>query len=91
MKKHNSDQYESIDVWIDEHRHPIAFKNKVEELVEGGMTEQEAINFVRTTPIELEIYYKKDAGLFGVEAEAVESGTVYDPYSGKEMDEADEI
>ena len=31
-----------------------------------------------------------DAGLFLIEAEAVESGTIYNPYSGELMDEADE-
>ena len=91
MKLHNSDQYESINVLIDEHRQPIAFKNKVDELVESGMIQEEAETFVRTTPIELEIYYSKFEGLFGVEAEAVESGTIYNPYSSKLMEDAEEI
>jgi len=90
MKKNNSDQYESIMVKIDEFKHPIVFKTKVEELVESGMSEKEAKNFVRTTPFELELYYDKNAGLFGVDPEAVESGTVYNPYSSELMEEADE-
>lgn len=91
MKKHNSDQYESIQVKLDEFKHPIAFRNKVAELIESGMTEAEAKTFVRTTPFELELYYQKDSGLFGVEAEAVESGgPIFSPYSGEEMEDADE-
>lgn len=90
MKKNNSDQYESIMVKLDEFKHPIAFKTKLDELIESGMTAEEARVFIQTTPIELEIYYQKDSGLFAVEAEAVDSGTVYSPYSGEELEEAEE-
>lgn len=33
--------------------------------------------------IELEIYYEKGTGLFAVESEAVESGTIYSPYTAE--------
>jgi hypothetical protein len=32
---------------------------------------------------ELEIYYEKGTGLFAVESEAVESGTIYSPYTAE--------
>jgi len=90
MKLHNSDQYESINILLDKHKHPIAFENRVQSLVNSGLTRKEALDFVRTTAIELELYYDKDAGLFGMEAEAVESGTIYNPYSGELMEDAEE-
>ena len=37
--------------------------------------------------IELEIYYEKGTGLFAVESEAVESGTIYSPYTGELCEE----
>ena len=39
--------------------------------------------------IELEIYYEKGYGLFAVDSEAVNSGTVFSPYSGEEGEAAD--
>ena len=91
MQLNNSDQYESINVRLDEIQHPIAFATKVQELVNSGMKEDEAKKFVRITPIELEIYYSESQGLFGIEAEAVDSGTIYNPYSGELMEDAEEI
>jgi hypothetical protein len=37
--------------------------------------------------IELEIYYEKGTGLFAVESETVESGTIYSPYTGELCEE----
>jgi hypothetical protein len=36
------------------------------------------------------MYYNPNAGLFLVECDAVESGTIYDPYSGELMEEFDD-
>jgi hypothetical protein len=33
------------------------------------------------------LYYSPDLGLFAVEAEAVESTTIFDPYTGEEMED----
>ena len=38
---------------------------------------------------ELEIYYEKGYGLFAVDSEAVNSGTIFSPYSGAEGEAAD--
>ena len=90
MKLNNSKNYESIKVFLSPIDTPIAYENKIQELVEQGMSLEEAKNFVGTIPIELEIYYSKNNGLFGVEAEAVESGTVYNPYTSELLEEADD-
>lgn len=90
MKLNNSDDYESIEVFVDPVKHPIAFKNRVASLMESGMTEEEASEFARQ-PLEMELYYDKDAGLFLVESEAVECGTIYNPYDGQLMEGFDEI
>lgn len=85
FKLNNSDSYESLKVTLNEENYPIAFKNKVDELMEQKAfnSREEAEEWVRETPIELELYYEKDSGLFAVEAEAVESGTIYSPYTAE--------
>ena len=92
MKKYNSDNYDSIMVYLDENRTPLVFEEKIKELMEEGVfdNEDDARRWLRTTPIELELYYHKGCGLFGVESDAVEMSVVYDPYDGKEMEECEE-
>lgn len=64
-------------------RFPIAFQNKVEELIEEGFcgTQEEAEKAVEGMDFELEIYYEKGVGLFAVECEAVACGRIYSPYT----------
>jgi hypothetical protein len=75
IKVNNEDCYESIMITLHEDKYPIAHKNKVDELMEQGAFDdrEKAREWVNNTPIELEIYYEKDAGLFAVEAEAIDS------------------
>lgn len=91
VKLNNSDQYESIMITLDPEKYPIAYKNKLDELMEEGAfpTIEEAEKWIRKTPIEMELYYEKGCGLFLVEADAVESGTIYSPYSGELCDDYD--
>ena len=58
IKVNDSHEYEYINVILDEHKFPIAHKNKVDELMEqGAFTDrEEARQWVNTTPIELELY-----------------------------------
>ena len=92
VKSNNSDEYESIGKFkLTEEKTPKAFKAKVEELVEEcGMTEEQAKALVKDMEFELEIYYEKGTGLFAVESDAVESGTIYSPYTAELCEEADE-
>lgn len=76
---------EILSVTLSRDRTPIAFKNKVDELMEQGAfnTREEAEKWVETTPIELEIYYEKHSGLFAVEADALEGSaeSICSPYT----------
>ncbi len=77
----------SIAFFLSEKYHPIAYSNKLEELVELGMSVSEARNHIDTTPIDLEIYYEKGKGLFAVECDVVEKGgDIYSPYSKTKLE-----
>lgn len=92
VKLNNSDEYESIGVIkLTKEKFPKAFKAKVEELLEEGVceTEEEAENVVKDIEFELEVYYEKGTGLFAVESEAVESGTIYSPYTAELCEDVD--
>jgi hypothetical protein len=89
MKLNNSDNYESITIQLSKEKTPIAWEQKVISNMNSGLSREEAEKEADKT-IEVEMYYDADAGLFLVEAEAVESGTIYNPYSGELIDEADE-
>jgi len=89
MKKHNADEVETIDVFLNEEKFPKAFKAKLEELVESGMTEESAKHFIEMNPFQMELYYSKDSGLFMVETEAVDGGSIINPYTGKELEECE--
>ena len=92
MKKNKAENYESIRVYLDENRTPLAFNEKLKELMEEGAfdNENDARYYILTNPIELELYYHKGYGLYGVESDAVEYADVYDPYDGTKMEEWDE-
>jgi len=86
VKLNNSDNYEHLcNVRLTKDKFPIAFENKVQELLDEKVanTREEAENIIKDMEIELELYYEKGYGLFAVESEAVESGTIYSPYSGE--------
>ena len=87
MKKNSPDNYESINVLLSKDKTPIAFAKKVVELVESGLSEKEAEVYVSQTEIEMEFYYADGLGLFMVEAEAVESCTIVNPYTGIKLEE----
>jgi hypothetical protein len=89
MKLNNSEQMETMVVTLSKEKTPIAFEQKVLSLIDSGFERHEAERFA-SDPIHVEMYYNPNAGLFLVESDAVESGTIYDPYSGELMDEFDE-
>lgn len=89
IKLNDANQYEPIEISLSPAKTPIAYKNKVHELIGCGLSCEEAEKEA-LKPIELEIYYETDCGLFLIESDAVESGTVYSPYTGKLCDEADD-
>ena len=91
IKVNSPEQYESIMIILNENKYPIAHQKKLEELMEQGAfrSEAEAKEWINTNPIELELYYEKHSGLFGVETEAVEekSHTLCSPYTKAEFEE----
>ena len=90
-KLNNSDQYDSMEIFLTEDKFPTAYANKLKCLMDGaGMTEKEARHEISTIPIEVELYYEVGAGLMLVESGAVESGTIYSPYSGELYEDSDE-
>lgn len=102
VKLNNSNDYESLGadmfnsmntIKITRNNAPKIFQTKVEELLEEGVcsTEEEAEKLVNDMEFELELYYEKGTGLFAVESEAVESGTIYSPYTAELCEKADEI
>jgi hypothetical protein len=89
MKLHNSEQMENMQIFLSKEKTPIAFEQRVLSLINSGVNREEAEQMA-SEPIDVEMYYNVDAGLFLVECDAVESGTIYDPYSGHLMDDMDE-
>lgn len=89
VKLNSAENYESITIIIDREQYPIAYQAKLEELVEQNCYNniEEAEKDNPSFEIECEIYYDKHSGLFAVEAEAVECGTIYSPYDGELCEE----
>ena len=84
IKLHTADKMETVSITLTRETFPIAFQNKLDELMHTGYfdTEDEAIAWIESTPFEMELFYEDGYGLFLVEAEAAECGTVQSPYSG---------
>lgn len=74
---------EFIDIKLNPEKHPIAYKNKVDELIKDGMSKEEAEDYVNNTIFRLELIYEKCQGLFAVESEAIESGEIISPFTSK--------
>lgn len=89
VKLNSAVNYEGITIVLDKEQYPIAYRNKIEELVEQGIydTIEEAENYHPSIEIDCEIYYEKHSGLFVVESGAVETGLIYSPYSGNMCEE----
>lgn len=89
IKVHDSNHVESIQVMLSRELTPIAFQNKLEELMaqKAFDTEEEAIKWIEKTPFKMEMYYEKGQGLFLVESEALDMGEdVFSPYTKEPFD-----
>lgn len=74
---------EIIMIRLTPEKFPIAYANKVKCLMLSGLSEEEAEKMAME-PIDLELYYEVGVGLM-----AVESGTIYSPYSGELYDNSE--
>lgn len=90
MKKHSIKEYESINVTISKEKYPLIFAEKVQELIECGLTREEAEESAEGMEIELELQYEKGYGLFGWDAEATESAQIASPYTMNVLEEIDD-
>jgi len=88
LKLNNPNKYESFEFTLRKDKHPIAYYRKMSELLNQGLSLKDAENII-SNPIELEIYYEIDNGLMCVEAEAVESGTIFSPYTQEQYEDDD--
>lgn len=73
-----------IEVHLSEHQHPVAYSNKIKELLQTGLDREQAAQFLATNPFRLELYYETGSGLFAVESEALSGNaqSIVSPYSG---------
>lgn len=76
-----SGEPETINLVIDETRHPAAYSAKLKDLMSTGLTEAEARKVI-ADGLDMEVLFSKD-GIFLVESEALESTYgVVNPYDG---------
>lgn len=84
INKNKPEEYESIMVVIDPVEHPKVYKAMIESYMKSGMTKAEAVAQM-FQPVELELYFDPDSGLFAVEPEAVDSTEIYNPYTKEKL------
>lgn len=59
VKLHNSDNIEVIEVYLTKEQFPNAYEAKFNELIENGLSKEDAEKFLLETPFQLELYYEK--------------------------------
>ena len=83
----DENRYESINILLSREKYPIAFEKYVKDIMQGGMTREEAEKYASETPIELELYYQVGFGLFGISSDYVENVESFvSPYNGDEYE-----
>jgi len=94
MEKLNlPNEIETIHVKLSKEQTPIAYENKVKELMGEGceLTREEAEKFVDEADFVLELYYQTCYGLFAVESDAIECGaTISSPYNKEDYEDWDD-
>lgn len=64
---------------------PEMFRRRVKCLTLSGLSQEEAEEFVASTPLQLELFYDVALGAFAIDAEAVGNTPLYNPYTGDEI------
>lgn len=92
VKLNPAEVCEQIIIVLTKDEYPVAYNNKIEELVEQKLYPSKEAAERHNPKFELycEIYYHKDCGVFAVEQGAVESSTIYSPYTGEICEEYEE-
>lgn len=77
---------EVIEVYLSPTKTPVAFNNRVEELMEEcGLTREDAEKEAYNHSILLELVYEKNCGLFAIDNQATDCSPVWSPYTQKEV------
>lgn len=77
---------EYIEVRLSPDKTPVAFNNKVKELIEEcGLSPEEAKREALNMTFVLEVIYEKNCGLFAVESDTLDCSRVWSPYTQKEI------
>lgn len=89
LKFNSAENCEQIIIVLTKDEYPVAYNNKIEELIEQKLypNREEAERQNPKFELECEIYYHKHYGVFAVEQGAVESGTIHSPYTGELCEE----
>ena len=87
IKINEPNHEEVIEVRLSREKTPIAFKEKLDELMEEGVfnTKEEATEWIEKTPFVMEMYYEKGHGLFLVESAALDGVGIASPYTKEEL------
>ena len=85
MKLNTNGNEEIVMLHIDEREHPIAYKAKLDELIESGLSEDEARNAI-SQGFTMEVYYAPNQGFFLVESESIGCTPIFNPYDGTECE-----
>lgn len=78
----NSTNIETIDIKLTKSKFPNAYNAKLEELMENGLTKEDAEDAIKDMVFTMELVYHKNNGLFLVESDAIDCETIYSPYNG---------
>jgi hypothetical protein len=81
---------EIIDIYLSPENYPVAYERKVRCLMNSGLTREEVEAIVLTTPIQMEIFYDIDRGLFAVESEPIAYIDIFNPYTGEVVEKEEE-
>ena len=77
---YDPENQQTIKIVVTKEKYPILFEKKVKELVmECGLSQRDAELMVEGMEFDLDLYYEIGSGLFAVETDAVESGSVISP------------
>lgn len=82
IKVNDENHIEYVNIQLSRDKTPIAFKNKLEDLMEKGFETEEAIEYIESVPIKMELYYEKGHGLIMVESDELDCNLdICSPYT----------
>lgn len=82
----NSDECEPMKIHIDKINHPSSYYSRFASFINNCDDTIERANNIASSSIEMEVVCDSDGTVFLVESDAVESGTIYSPYTGEKIE-----